>query len=1289
MNFKDENSKLSLIMYFLRKYSEVSGEGRGNESISLSESYNQGHFVSNKSDLVHENMISKEEHMNDPNLVQVQSRDTHINSVASLDNCKKGMENIVSEIKKEYSKSTSDHEVSDSDFGNSIFKQFFLKYDDDTLSDVAKNLKLETLCDDNINKYQSSVINYFRDILIKLETQKGRDFILKDKLLTFILKDVNLESLMKNEFDSGFFVVLMDIKSFTLNEILNFRNLDVMRIISENSSCFLLSDMINIRKRIENDSFFTPVTYFVIEIVDFFSDTNRVYGRSAFYHHIYREILRQSKKDTINDTYIFNLICVFERVLLFSYIKIMNMKGQTYDDDIFLLASSDNESDVFIDALVSVYMKNSNNDSYIKNIIFSIFTLMCVYVNEKSYGFVLRNIKKIFTLTSNSNIHFWRFIATCESKSNGKRRIIEGFLDKYSEFEDNLVFRSYVKCSFDCLECFIYVLRGKLDKYVFNNTLNDQDFVDFIEKNSMLSELDGYFSVLSYFASDIPLLFLKKVEEWVGKITNLSSDIDLFYLLLFNYIILNKYYCDKIQYLTYNNHYDIISYVYKLCCSDTYGDYSRLLKLLCAITIYNIIKVYHNIIDDVNVEELMFDFYQKNVKNFDNIYLIHFYMSSLKILLENHALPRLIPYYFEQYLFNKNFSNTDQSLEILTLISQRMSHYIDDIRSFIIIISIQKYIDSLKNDEIIELKNLIKLFYKGINEEEGIFNNSYFKEEDIKYLDKLKIWLSYANRDVPRLKEPKPEPEHSPKRLMYIPFLFQDEKKDVVRDNLFATIYVSSKDKRVSDVLLIEDDLTPMHIEKIYDETGVTCKFTLKLNVFQKLSIKTSTNEKSIDIQVKKALDNKQSHECDIKVEEITDKSNYKKLLNLVKNVNITFCIDSSNMKESLDSILYKNLIKALEESSTKIYSWPTMNQEGKGIDTYLFGLNDTWVKVDLNQLLSEDNKIEYESTNSVLLNWLPQGLVHKSLSKKRDRSFHVFMFLLLSKPEDINDLVQFLNSIDAKTPVLFIFVGLDETLENLQVKINDRYISRFIHIQSESLKDVNNIHENSKKILEHIQEDLSEFFLDTYKPANFELIKEKFVIKESMQNKEKFIHLIWKDKSCFKVIEDNFLLLNGLFDYYDVVSFEDMFSECTELKAIEFPKRFDTSKVTNMSYMFSECHNLTTIDISSFDTSNVTDMSYMFHKCSKLKKLDLSSLCTQNLQNITGMFHKCTNLNSINLTSFKDKDIELILNSSPLFSECDNLHTVLFSTYGCKEKELKEVTKNKAKPIEKKNYLA
>ena len=61
----------------------------------------------------------------------------------------------------------------------------------------------------------------------------------------------------------------------------------------------------------------------------------------------------------------------------------------------------------------------------------------------------------------------------------------------------------------------------------------------------------------------------------------------------------------------------------------------------------------------------------------------------------------------------------------------------------------------------------------------------------------------------------------------------------------------------------------------------------------------------------------------------------------------------------------------------------------------------------------------------------------------------------------------------------------------------------------------------------------------------------------------------------------------------------------CSSLESIDLSK-FNTDKVTNMSYMFYDCSSLKSIDLSKFNTDKVTDMDYMFYGCSSLKKSNI-----------------------------------------------------------------------------------
>lgn len=140
-------------------------------------------------------------------------------------------------------------------------------------------------------------------------------------------------------------------------------------------------------------------------------------------------------------------------------------------------------------------------------------------------------------------------------------------------------------------------------------------------------------------------------------------------------------------------------------------------------------------------------------------------------------------------------------------------------------------------------------------------------------------------------------------------------------------------------------------------------------------------------------------------------------------------------------------------------------------------------------------------------------------------------------------------------------------------------------------------------------------------------------------------------------------------------------------VKEIIFGEKFNTSKVTNMSYMFYACTKLTELDLSGFDTSNVIDFQLMFCLCTSLTELDVSAFDTSsaitmnhmfagrtgnrnsspNLENIIfgdnfdtsnvtdmcGMFYGCRKLTNLDLSFFKTQNVK---NMSYMFMECENL---------------------------------
>ena len=116
------------------------------------------------------------------------------------------------------------------------------------------------------------------------------------------------------------------------------------------------------------------------------------------------------------------------------------------------------------------------------------------------------------------------------------------------------------------------------------------------------------------------------------------------------------------------------------------------------------------------------------------------------------------------------------------------------------------------------------------------------------------------------------------------------------------------------------------------------------------------------------------------------------------------------------------------------------------------------------------------------------------------------------------------------------------------------------------------------------------------------------------------------------------------------------LFSDYTEVKAIEFNDMFDTARVTNMSHMFSTCKNLVRLDVAKFNTVLVTDMSSMFCECKNLTELDVTRFDTSHVMDMAGMFCDCENFTELDVTGF---DTGCVTNMSWMFGGCKNLMKV------------------------------
>ena len=114
------------------------------------------------------------------------------------------------------------------------------------------------------------------------------------------------------------------------------------------------------------------------------------------------------------------------------------------------------------------------------------------------------------------------------------------------------------------------------------------------------------------------------------------------------------------------------------------------------------------------------------------------------------------------------------------------------------------------------------------------------------------------------------------------------------------------------------------------------------------------------------------------------------------------------------------------------------------------------------------------------------------------------------------------------------------------------------------------------------------------------------------------------------------------------------MFYGCSALTSLDVTK-FNTAKVTDMSYMFSSLA-LTSLDVTNFNTENVTNMSFMFFNCSALTSLDVTNFNSENVTNMNRMFYNCSKLTSLDVSNFNTKKVT---NMSFMFSNCSTLTTI------------------------------
>lgn len=177
-------------------------------------------------------------------------------------------------------------------------------------------------------------------------------------------------------------------------------------------------------------------------------------------------------------------------------------------------------------------------------------------------------------------------------------------------------------------------------------------------------------------------------------------------------------------------------------------------------------------------------------------------------------------------------------------------------------------------------------------------------------------------------------------------------------------------------------------------------------------------------------------------------------------------------------------------------------------------------------------------------------------------------------------------------------------------------------------------------------------------------VISEHWMFKDAVQKEYNVVQ--YKDIYVKEITKEIICELEPVFEFFNHVSFYQMFKKCSKLKSIEFPSKIDISKVTSLSGMFSECSCLEHIVFpTTFDTSNVYDMSEMFLECSSLINFEFpESFCTNKVKTVSAMFKGCSSIQHI--IFFDNFDTSNTKNFSEMFFDCSSLQTIEFPCTFC-----------------------
>ena len=156
-------------------------------------------------------------------------------------------------------------------------------------------------------------------------------------------------------------------------------------------------------------------------------------------------------------------------------------------------------------------------------------------------------------------------------------------------------------------------------------------------------------------------------------------------------------------------------------------------------------------------------------------------------------------------------------------------------------------------------------------------------------------------------------------------------------------------------------------------------------------------------------------------------------------------------------------------------------------------------------------------------------------------------------------------------------------------------------------------------------------------------------IIQERYRNNKSFIDLTDIDISELDDLCGIFGRLNKVevvdisgWDTSNVITMEDMFSQCTKLKKIIGIENLDVSNLKNATFMFSSCENLVELDLTNWNPISLQNAWSMFYRCSNLKFIkNIENWQLPNINDVSYMFYNCTkldvDLSNWDLSNIKD----------------------------------------------------